>query len=214
MTHLKALKHSIKLTLYLHRKLILWLIVIFGLLFLFTANTSPENSLLFHLGLFAGGAVISSAAFKELHDPNYNIHYLTLPLAAEIRYLALWLITGPLYLSIFILLYTLGILAHFLGGTYWGTLDDGTSFFMLALNYLVLNALFLSGSIYFKRLALLKTLGLVLLLSLVYIIIKALAFEQGWRCLYSSTLTHISWLLLGLLALILGYLQLTRSELK
>ena len=191
MFNFKTFIHLIKLSLYLNRKLILWLMISFGLLFLFAP--------LFSIPLFVGGALISSAAFREVHDPEMSIQYLSLPTSSLTRYLSVWALTGPLYLILISGLYGVSILAHLFAGTFWG-FPTPRDLLWTAGEYLIVNAIFLLGSIHFKKLPLLKTLlGLLLV---------------GLALVNLPELRNIAWIAFGLVAWWGAYHQLQKSELR
>lgn len=202
----------IKIELILNRKLLLWLTAVFGVLFLLTAKTVPQVSALYHIALFVGGALISSAAFKEIHDKNTAMLYMTLPVSAAERYLSIWLLTGPFYLIFITALYALGMMVSIFQGSFFNI--ELFSFSHMAINYLIFNALFLWGSIYFEKLALIKTIGSLLALGLMLAIIKAMIFPGAWILFISNQLSQIIWLGLGIVAFISAYYQLKNCEIK
>ena len=172
----------------------------------------PQLSMLYHIALFVGGALISSAAFKEIHDKSTAMLYMTLPISAVERYLSIWLLTGPFYLIFITALYAIGMLVSIFQGFYFNV--ELFSFIHMAINYLIFNTLFLWGGIYFKKLALIKTIGSLLALGLMLAIIEAMIFPGAWILFISSQLSQIVWLCLGIVALISAYHQLKNCEIK
>ncbi len=201
------------LSLYLHRKLIFWLAIGLGLIFLFTANMGPSFSPLYSIGLFVGGALISVSAFKDVHDKNLNIQYLTLPISAWARYLAMWLMTGPFYLMFITVLYGVGILAHVIVQTFW---DFGSAMPLLytAGQYLVVNAIFLLGSISFKRLPFIKTIFWLLLLGLAVAVVRSLISNMDVSASAIKVGDYTFWLVFGICAWFIAYYKLKKSELR
>ncbi len=202
-----------RLSLYLQRKLILWLVIAFGLLFLFTANVGPELSATYSLSLFISGALLSIYAFKELHDKGANIQYLTLPITATSRYLAIWLLTGPLYWLFMTLLYSIGMLVHYFAHTFW-FLGNSQALLWIGGQYLIVNALFLFGSIIFRKLALVKTLLSLLILGVALVILQHLVQEDGLSQEAIATGHYVVWAVLGIAAWVGAYHRLKRSELR
>ncbi len=202
----------IKIELTLNRKLIFWLTIVFGVLFLLTAKIVPQVSALYHIALFVGGVLISSSAFKEIHNKNTAMLYMTLPVSAVERYLSIWLLTGPFYLIFITALYALGMIVSIFQGSFFDV--ELFSFSHMAINYLVFNALFLWGGIYFKTLALIKTIGSLLALGLMLAIIKAIIFPGAWILFVSNQFSQLLWLGLGTVAFISAYYQLKNCEIK
>lgn len=192
-----------KLTFYTHRKLILWLAIGLIILFIFTANTLPQHSLFFSATVFIGGALISSAIFRDLHDEGTAIQYLTLPVSQLTKYLVAWVLTGPLYLLFVLAMYGVGVLIHIIDHSYWGSSSLDLGLLITTDQYLSFNAFLLLGSICFKKLPLIKTLLVMLVVFL---------------ALTTTPLRHLNqsiiWWALAVASLMGGYLALTRTELK
>ena len=212
MFNIANVAQLIKIELILNRKLMLWLTVIFGVLFLLTAKTVPQISTLYHIALFVGGVLISSSAFKEIHEKNTALIYMTLTVSAAERYLSVWLLTGPFYLIFITALYALGMIVSIFQGSFFNV--ELFSFTHMAINYLIFNALFLWGGIYFKKLPLVKTIASLLALGLILAIIKGMIFHGAWILFFSSQFSKIFWLGLGIVAFISAYYQLKNCEIK
>ncbi|MCX7122512.1 MAG: hypothetical protein NTV32_02365 [Gammaproteobacteria bacterium] len=208
MFKIKTLTQLIKVSMVLNRKLILWLAIGLGLLFILTANTGPTLAPLYWIALFAGGILISSSAFKELHETGNRIHYLTLPCSSFSRYLSVWLLTGPLYFIFITSLYGVGVLAHVLSKNFWA-FGDPLSVFWTGGQYLIANTLFLLGAVFFKKLPLIKTLFILLLLYIAWVIL-----EGTLKINLSESVQNGLALALGLLAWHGAYFQLKKTELK
>lgn len=212
MGNVKAGIQFIKIELFLNRKLILWLSLVFSLLFILTAKTVPQLSPLYDIALFGGGLLMSSVAFKKIHEKNTAMLYMTLPVSTITRYLSLWLLTGPVYLIFITLLYGMGMMISIFQGFFF--FIDMFSFFHICLNYLILNAIFLWGSITFKKLPLIKTLFSLLLLGIILAIIKGIIFQGPWLIFISYQWTQSVWLALGVVAFISAYYQFKKCEIK
>jgi len=212
MGNIKASIQFMKIELFLNRKLILWLSIVFGLLFILTAKTAPQLSPIYHIALFGGGILMSSAAFKKIHEKNTAMLYLTLPVSTITRYLSLWLLTGPIYLIFITFLYGIGMMISIFQGFFFYI--DIFSFSHVCLNYLILNAIFLWGSVMFKKLSLIKTLFSLLLFGIILAIIKGIIFQGPWLVFISYRWAQSVWLALGIVAFISAYYQLKKCEIK
>ncbi len=201
-----------KIELFLNRKLILWLSLVFGLLFIITAKTVPQLSPLYHIALFGGGILISSAAFKKNHEKNIAALYMTLPVSTATRYISLWLLTGPIYLVFINLLYGIGLIANVYQGLFFYI--NMFSFSHVCLNYLIVNAIFLWGSITYKKLSLIKTLFSLLAFWVIVSIMKAIVFQGLWLKFISFPWTESIWLCLGIATFTSAYYQLKKCEIK
>lgn len=192
-----------KLTLYSNRKLILWLAIGLIILFIFTANTLPQHSLFFSGAVFVGGALISSAIFRDLHDEGTAIQYLTLPVSQLTKYLVAWVLTGPLYLLFVLIMYGIGVLIHVIDHSYWWASSMDFGLLTTTYQYLSFNAFLLLGSICFKKLPLIKTLLVMLVVFLAFTTTPLRHLNQS-----------IIWWVLAVASLVGGYFALTRTELK
>jgi hypothetical protein len=213
MFNLNTLGKLMKVSIYLNRKLIFWLSLSFSLLFIFTTDGGLLSSPLYMIALFVGGCLISSSAFKELQDPSSNILYLTLPTSALMRYISVWLLTGPLYFLLITLLYSIGMIAHFFSNHFWG-FNDLFSLIGIAEQYLMVNAFFLCGAVCFKKLPLIKTLLCLLVLGITLAIFRNWSLKAGFIFMNSDIVKDMLWLFLGVLAWLMAFRQLTKTELK
>lgn len=212
MNNLTACFQLMKIELFLNRKLIMWLTLVFGLLFILTAKTVPQLSPLYQIALFGGGILISSSSFKKIHEKNTAMLYMTLPVSTATRYLSLWLMTGPIYLIFITFLYALGMILSIFQGLFF--YFDIFSFSYVCLNYLILNAIFLWGSVTFKKLSLIKTLFSLLIFGIVLAIIKGIIFQGPWLIFISYRWAQSVWLALGVVAFISAYYQFKKCEIK
>lgn len=192
-----------RLHIYLNRKLLMWLTIGAGILFLMASSVSPDMSLAFHLILFVGGILMTTQVFQTLHDSNTSVQALTLPCSSTERYLAAWFLTGPLYFIALTVLYGIAMLIHLAAHSLW-FVNGIEPTLWVGLQYLVANAFFLCGAVLFKRLPLLKTLLSLFALFIVFVLIKN-----------SMPIQHeIFWLSLAPIAWLAGYLRLKKIELK
>ncbi len=201
--------HLLRAALVLHRKLILWMTFGFGILFVLTAEISPAQSPLYWFILFAGGCLITSSSFKELHDPSTSIHYLTLPCSAWQRYFSIWALTGPAYFCLVTALYAVGIFVHvllhrfWLFGSPWATL-------YIAGEYLIANAFFLFGAVLLKKLPFLKTFCCLLIVALILRIVS----HWAWPLFDEDPVYYSLDSVLAVLAWFGAYRLLKKTELR
>ncbi len=135
-------------------------------LFLIASATGGGND--FHTSLFInilviGGFVVSSTAFSELNDPKTGIHYLMLPGSSLEKYVAKLLLTSIGWTVSVVVLYILAtVVGTLLGGLFFATtpgvfLPSSRTIWVSIAGYLVSQSIFLFGSIYFRKVAFLKT---------------------------------------------------------
>ena len=202
----------IKISLVLNRKLILWLLLGFGLLFILTANMGPAESPLYWIALFGGGFWISTHSYRDLRETGAGIHYLTLPCSALMRHLSIWLLTGPIYYIFITSVYGIAVLAHVISKNFWG-FGDPRDIFILGGEYLTLNAFCLLGAIVFKKLPALKTF-FCLLFGGMLIMGSIGLIGHEWGIAIMDTEGRSLYGLLSLLAWLLAYWRLKKVELK
>lgn len=124
--------------------------------------------------LFAGGFIFTSNIFGELQSPVKSHFYLTLPARIEEKLISSWLISSPLFviISLVVIFLVSFIISMVLVIFYEGSMLLFNPFTKSALTtvgvYLVLQTIFLLGSVYFRKFNFLKTL---LALFVVYMII-------------------------------------------
>ncbi|MFW6312463.1 MAG: hypothetical protein ACOC2N_01090 [Spirochaetota bacterium] len=166
--------------------------VTFGL-FMFAAATAGGAG--FHESVFAnilfiGGYVVSSTAFAELHDPKSGVHYLMLPGSSLEKYLARLLLTS--------IGWTLAVLVGYIVMTGLSAAVAGIFFdthpgvFLPARRaiwggigtYLVTQSIFLFGSIYFRKVAFLRTalstIVVAISLGLIYLVAIRVFFAPAF----------------------------------
>ncbi len=140
-----------------------------GLVILISAlsNIGRENGN-FHTGLFTallivGGCIVTSLAFREIHQGERSYFYLTLPGSSFEKFLSKLLVTSIGYVVGTLVFYSLVALAseginHLIFGYTHPLFNPFTvEVLRIAALYLVIQAIFLTGSAYFKKLAFLKT---------------------------------------------------------
>jgi hypothetical protein len=129
------------------------------------------------LVLMAGGLIFSSMAFKETHETGNDMRYLTLPCSNLEKTLSKFIMTTVCYVILSMIIYFLVTMIaagftllvfgknHVLFNPFDRTTLRVTGIF------LVIQSIFVFGSVYFKRMAFAKTIlsviGVVIILSLV-----------------------------------------------
>jgi len=107
--------------------------------------------------LMLGGYIFSSMAYPELNSSVKGNFYLTLPASPLDRLAAGWLLTGPAYVILsMVLLFLLSLLTAIFGSTVFGypfmlhNIFEENVIKVFGI-YLVTQTLFLTGAAYFKR---------------------------------------------------------------
>lgn len=119
---------------------------------------------LFPVVAFIAGLFITAATFRPLTDNRKAHRYMAIPASHFEKYLSKWLSTGPLYMiGAMLLIAITAVISKMLLAIYPGvSMDLGQVFSELKVSrvtgYLIPHAIFLLGSIAFKRLAFWKTL--------------------------------------------------------
>lgn len=146
----------------------------------------------FHIVLFAqllfiGGYIVSSLSFKELHQPDRSYFYCTLPGSLAEKFSSKLLVTSLGYALGVLIFYTIagavseGINRIIFGrGHYLFNPFTRDIFFMIAI-YLVTQSVFLTGSVFFRKLAFLKTTLIVNGAAIAVGLIIALTFYLTFR---------------------------------
>ena len=100
------------------------------------------------LGLWA-----TSRIFSSIHNPSQNLGYLTLPASSLEKWIASWLLTGPILAFGFILLYFILSIGFCLSIGHPEIISTFLSIkiFSLILNYLYLQPIFLIGAVFFRK---------------------------------------------------------------
>jgi len=150
--------------------------------------TAPAG--FYPLLLFAGGYIISSMAFTDLHHPQKSYLYLTLPCSNTEKFLSRLVLTSVGYGLATLILYFLfsaiiSLLSLLLTGYASPLFDPFEREIFISLGvYLVTQSLFLLGAVYFRRHAFIKTVlslfGLLLVLALFTLLILRLSFWNDW----------------------------------
>ncbi len=169
---------------------ILGILLFINFLSLLGNNRAVAPTSFYGLLLFAGGYIVSSMAFTDLHHPQKSYLYLTLPCSNAEKFLSRLILTSVGYgLATLILYFLFSALISLLSMLLTGYAPpmfnpfDREIFISLGV-YLVTQSLFLAGAVYFRKHAFIKTVlslfGLLLLLLLFTLLILRLFFWNDW----------------------------------
>jgi hypothetical protein len=195
------------------------------------------NTFVYHLLLFFGGLVITSMAFKDLHNPNKTGFYLTLPCSNVERLLSRWLLTSVGFaiatLSCYCLFSIIAAALHLSFTSHIVNIWQPYLWHGIRL-YLIIQPLFLYGAIKFKRYAFFKTILMIVAFQIIMVFsgfvflqfilpnfVQSGLFKhivitinpETFSTLAQATYAGI-WLLLPVLFVYLTYLKLKKYELK
>ena len=149
----------------------------------FGRQLGPIHNQMYYPLLFLGGYIITSLVFKELHLDGQSVFYLTLPGSTLEKFLSKLLVTSVGYAYGSLFFYTavssaaegINRLIFGYGHPFFNPFERAT---MIAVAvYLVTQAVFLVGSVYFRKLAFIKINLYIWLFGLVVVILVALT---GW----------------------------------
>jgi len=145
-----------------------------------TVDYHPTGFLLL---LFIGGIWISSRSFRHLHDKSSSYFYLTLSCSNFEKFLAKLVLSSIIYavsvLAIYVFFYWLLALVSwvfFHQGYFIVTPFLATTWKMIWL-YMIIQSMFLLGSIYFKRLPLVKTILAIACIGIVVFLLITIFAE-------------------------------------
>jgi hypothetical protein len=150
-------------------------------------NLSPVHQGNYVFLLFVGGFIVSSLAFKELHLDPQNVFYLTLPGSPLEKFLSKLLVTSIGYAVGSLLFYTavssaaegINRLIFGYGRPFFDPFDRNV---LLAVAvYLVTQSIFLLGSVYFRKVAFVRTSLYLVLIGIVLSVVTGLAMWFVFR---------------------------------
>jgi len=145
----------------------------------FGRELGPMHQAMYYPLLFLGGYIATSLVFKELHLNGQSVFYLTLPGSSLEKFLSKLLVTSIGYAFGSLFFYTavssaaegINRLIFGYGHPFFNPFERTT---MIAVAvYLVTQAVFLVGSVYFRKLAFIKTNLYIWLFGLVVVILVA-----------------------------------------
>jgi len=176
-----------------YRSVLITMAAVSGFIILISALSALQRgsgefyTVIFAQLLFIGGYIVSSLAFKELHQSNRSYFYCTLPGSLVEKFSSKLLVTSLGYALGTLIFCTIvgaaseGINRLIFGrGHYFFNPFTRDIFFMIAI-YLVTQSVFLTGSVYFRKLAFLKTTLIVNGAAIAFGLIIALTFYLIFR---------------------------------
>lgn len=130
--------------------------------------------------LFGGGCWISSNAFRNFHENPKAYFFLMMPASSLEKFLARWFLTAIGFAISVLLFYS--VFYRFIAAitllltqkNYFTAIPFSAHIWHLILDYIVLQSVFLLGSIYFKKLALIKTILAAGCVGILLVILAAL----------------------------------------
>ena len=152
------------------------IIVLFALLvFMFLVIHQWQDSFsgsvqngVFIIGLFVSGSLFTGTMFRELSNPQSAIWYLSIPARHSEKVLVSILLSVPLFLIAYLMIFYLADLIYLYGfadGNRAGLLDlTKNNFYHFFFLYIILNGLILLGGVIFNRYSLIKTVLVCILL--------------------------------------------------
>ena len=130
------------------------------------------------MGLFIGGCILSSLAFRSLSNSLKSFQYLTLPVSTFERFLSMWLLTCIGWLLVYTVAYALcvpviNLVAHFSSDSIVIMQFDPLGWFVVTSikYYFVLQGVFLVGVVHLKSYVMPKTLFALVLYGLLCVLI-------------------------------------------
>lgn len=211
---------------------------IFGILLIIailTAQFNPEDfGNIFPLGMvifFAGGFIFSSSVFSELNSSGKSYSFLTLPVSNLEKVIGSWLLTSPLYIILYNLLFALiyFISAISAGIETFSVSYFGTNFLNIIAVYAVLQTIFFLGACTFKNYNFLKTLLSIFLLFVILAsfagLLVGILFDghidgdnmnfdknSSFAYVFTNIIPNIFWFGLAPFLLIVSYFKLKERE--
>ena len=181
--------------------------------------------------IFVSGFLFTSIIFNELRNKSKAIFYLTLPVSNVERLFVAWFLTSPvLVIVLSFILYFINVLGIIISTGSFITVQPFFSleYFHTLLNYLLIQPIFLLGSVMFKKNNFLKTvlsIILIFMFLIMYAMINArfilgaigtniihINFDQNSFSGINSLYTY-SWILLSPFFFIVSYFKLKEKEL-
>jgi hypothetical protein len=185
----------------------------------------------------AGGLVLTSRIFFELHSSNTSFQFLTLPASTFEKFSAAWLISSVGYTAVAVaVIFLLSILIESISALKSGIWDNFRLFNPFETDnrhrfasYMFYHSVFLLGAIYFRKNNFLKTLlviitffiGLFFIIAIAGLILSFMMFTESFSfeyqlietaAIWQSFLTYLIGIFLIALFLLSGYLQLKNKQ--
>ena len=136
---------------------------------------------LYFLLLFIGGFIISGRAFREMHNPQRSFTYITLPGSQLEKFTGRVMLTSIGYVLGALLIYSAiaavsEIINQLLFGYTHAFLNPFTRVFLIgSAAFVVVQSLFLTGAVFFKKNPLIKTVLILTVLAIAILVIVILS---------------------------------------
>jgi hypothetical protein len=200
-------------------------IVLFLYALIFGNDSYNFHPAAYVLLLFVGGFWISSLAFKDLHDKQKSYIFLTLPCSNFEKFFSKLLLTSAGYilvtllgfylLSLLMFVVDLLLLKH--GQAFFNPFRDDILFYIR--DYIILQSVFLLGSIYFKGHAMTKTILSLACLALIFVLFTFLVvilflgpLGLSLMHVFTGIFSSIFWLLLAPCCWFIAYIRVREIE--
>jgi hypothetical protein len=149
---------------------------------MFSVDQNPSLFLL----LLGVGYWVSSMSFRGIHKKPDGLFLLTLPASSLEKLLAKWLITSIGYIVLALMSYTviywiLAAVAFIFGrASHFTNLPLSIYIWRIIFDYVMLQSIFLMGSIYFKKYAFIKTIFGVICVSILMTVLAGVVDKLFW----------------------------------
>ncbi len=198
---------------------------LFGLISPVGAEISNFHPTAYFLLLFVGGFWTTSLAFKDLHDKQKSYAFLTLPCSNFEKFLSILLLTSIGYvLGISVFYYLLSLIVVAINSLLFGYPQYIFNPFQhdILLNirsFLIFQAVFFLGAIYFKSRVMTKTILYLSCLAIIFTLFTFLIimmllgpFGISLLHLFTSIFSSIFWLILAPCCWVIAYIRLCEAE--
>ncbi len=131
--------------------------------------------------LYIGGFIFTSRAFRELYNSQKSYTYVTLPGSLLEKFIERWLLTSLVYaLGTLFVYFVIAVISEALNQILFGYTNAllspfSRTFLVGTAAFLVIQGIFLTGAVFFKKNALIKTILMITLFAIVLLMIMILA---------------------------------------
>lgn len=142
-----------------------------------TQNSRNFHPVLYFLLLYIGGFIVSSRAFREIHNSQKSYTYVTLPGSLLEKFSERLISTSIGYVLGTLLVYSIftviseGLNQAFFRYTHTFLNPLSRNFWIGSAAYLVIQGVFLAGSLFFKKNSLIKTILMLIVFGIALLII-------------------------------------------
>jgi len=146
-----------------------------------TGNGRNFHLVLYFLLLYIGGFIVSSRAFREIYNSQKNYTYVALPGSRMEKFSERLIATSIVYVLGTLLVYSIvtaiseGLNQALFGYTHTFLSPLSRTFWIGAAAYLVVQGVFLTGSVFFRKNSLIKTILVLIVFGIALLIIIIIA---------------------------------------